>query len=180
MRLMMPARLPRMLSTPAAWLITVVGMLAFNALAALANVETPTGASDGERFERGYAVAGGGHWSVRGERLVFTDSGGRPSAHIDLAERGYGTALHATVDPYDNSLWVGTDTRLVLHFSVDGTLLAGTTLPGNAEAIAIALDKTCWIVSDRAVFHLSESAAVLETLATSLPPGDGATSRARD
>ena len=176
---MMLARLPRMLST-AAWLITVVGMSAFSALAASVNVETTAGAMDGERFERGYAVAGGGQWSVRGEGLVFIDSSGRPSTDIALAKRGYGTALHAAVDPYDNSIWIGTDARLVLHFSVHGTLLGGTTLPGSVEAIAVALDKTCWIVSDGAISHLSESAAVLESFATSLRPGDGVTSLAVD
>ena len=185
MRLMMRARVVRIVSMASAALIVVAGILVLDAIAAPpadAGPSTSTGVNAGasKRLERAYGVASGGHWSVRDDRLIFTDSVGRSLADIDLVERGYGSARHAAVDPYDYSIWVGTDARLILHFSVDGRLLAGTTLRGDAEAMAVALDKTCWVVSDGAVFQLSESAAVRETLAIPLTPGDGATSLAVD
>ena len=183
MRLMMRAFVPRMPSTASCWLIAFFfGIWAFNAIAAQtdADIAASTEAVDGERLERSYDVASGGRWSVHRERLVFAESGGGSLADIDLVERGHGAALHAAVDPYDDSIWVGTDARLVLHFTTDGALVGGATLAGRVDAIAVALDGTCWTIGEGALVHLSVSASVLETLATPLTHDGGAQSLAID
>jgi len=111
-------------------------------------------------------TANGGSWSLRGQRLEFADNFGEITADIDLGERGYGVGLRLAVDPYDQSAWLGTDIRLLLNFSTSGALLAGNSLTGDVDALAIALDQTPWVVSEGAVLHLSRSASVLETYAT--------------
>lgn len=123
--------------------------------------------SDGvARITRIAETADGGSWSLRGQRLEFADNFGEIAADVDLGERGYGVGLRLAVDPYNHSAWLGTDTRLLLNFSTSGALLAGTSLTGDVDALAIALDQTPWVVSEGAVLHLSRSASVLETYAT--------------
>jgi hypothetical protein len=122
----------------------------------------------------------GGSWSLDGERLEFADKFGQSAVQIDLGERGYGIGLDFAVDPYDHSAWLGTDLRLLLHFSTDGTLLGGASLTGNVDALVIALDQTPWIVSQGAVLHLSGSARVLESYATPAKPDEALTGFAVD
>jgi len=111
-------------------------------------------------------TANGGTWSLHDQLLMFADGFGQIYADINLSERGYGTAQGFAVDPYDHSIWVATDARLMLHFATSGALLGGTSLTGDVGALAIGLDQTPWLLSEGTVIHLSTSATVLETYAT--------------
>ena len=57
--------------------------------------------------------------------------------------------LRLAVDPYDDSAWIGTDARLLLHFWNAGALAHGTSLPATASASFVALDQTPWLIAER-------------------------------
>lgn len=103
------------------------------------------------------ATRDGGAWAMSAQRLVRISRLGTVDADVDLPGRGYGHGLRLAVDPYDDSVWIGTDARLLLHFWNDGALAHGTSLPAAADSLVVALDQTPWLTLNGELAHFSRA-----------------------
>jgi PKD repeat protein len=74
-------------------------------------------------------------------------------AGLDEVER-----LH--VDPYDGSLWVSDDRRIV-HLSAEGNLLRSFRAPGEVRRMHVALDQTLWVLGRRELWHFDAQGTLL-------------------
>lgn len=81
---------------------------------------------------------------------------------IDLAVKGWGNAVDMATDPYDGSVWIATDTSLLLHFASDGVLKQGVTLSAPANALAVDLDASVWLIAGSALMHYTRDATWLD------------------
>src|SRR5262245_11759793 len=84
---------------------------------------------------------------------------------IDLDAVGYGEGAVLAIDPYDGSAWVAAEAALVLHFDTAGTLISGTSLRHNVDALAASLDGTIWVHAGGDLVHLSSAATELASYA---------------
>lgn len=104
------------------------------------------------------ATHDGGAWAMGAARLVRLSGAGAVSVDIDLVASAYGQGVSLAVDPYDDSVWVATDTRLLLHLSSDGALVQGTLLPAVADALNVAFDQNPWFLMGGELVHFSGNA----------------------
>jgi len=76
---------------------------------------------------------------------------------LDEAER-----LH--LDPYDGSLWV-TDERRIVHLSSLGERLSSFSAPGEIRRLQVALDQTIWVLGKRDLWRFDSAGNRLATYA---------------
>jgi hypothetical protein len=122
----------------------------------------------------------GGAWVTADGELWALSADGEVRAHVDLAGRGFGNALTASADAYDGSVWVATDTSLLLHFARNASLEHGTTLSTPAAALATDLDASAWLVAQGELLHFARDGAWLGTRALSLGDDETVTALASD
>lgn len=120
-------------------------------IAFIADVQTLSPTSDG------------GIWLTAANGLWSLSLDGEVRAHIDFVNRGFGGVLSTTADAYDGSVWTATDTALLLHFSMNGSLEHGTTLSAPAAALATDLDQSVWVITNGELVHFSSDGKWLET-----------------
>ena len=94
------------------------------------------------------ATRAGGIRALSEGQLVIAAGGNATALRVDVAALGYGTGELIAVDPFDDSAWVVTSRHLLARFDDTGRLRGGYTLPGQARAIAVALDQSVWIAGD--------------------------------
>ena len=68
-----------------------------------------------------------------------------------------------SVGAFDNSVWMA-DNKSLLHLDDSGQLLTSSTLPGDINTIAIALDQSLWALGKKALWHYSAHGELI-------PPG---------
>jgi hypothetical protein len=122
----------------------------------------------------------GGRWLTATDGLWSSAPDGRAQLHIDLAARGFGNALALAADPYDGTAWIATDASLLLHFALDGSLVQGATLPASANALAVDLDGSTWVIAHASLVHSGRNGAWLETRPLDLAADERATALAID
>ena len=104
------------------------------------------------------ALRDGGMWLMDDTRLVRRSSAGSTDVDVDFVRFGYGRGTTLAVDPYDESVWIGTDTALLLHLSLDGALAHGASLPAPAQAVAIGLDQRPRVLLGNGIAEFSRDA----------------------
>ena len=118
-----------------------------------------------EQADHVAAASHGGAWVSADKRLMSIARDGSMRKVADLAEDQWGHATHLIADPYDDSVWLATDTALLLHVAASGDLLYGTTLDAPVDAIGVAADQSVWATAGGALFHFSRAGQRLETRA---------------
>jgi hypothetical protein len=113
----------------------------------------------------------GGAWIVAGGWLLRVSRNGEKIAGANAADNGWGEVEHGAVDAYDDSVWVATNASLLLHFSMSGALVHGTTLPARADAMSVALDNSVWVVANRSLLQFSRTGVQLQSRALPLAEG---------
>ena len=68
------------------------------------------------------------------------------------------------LDPYDGSLWIADERRLV-HVSSSGQLLAGTSAPGEVRRMRVALDQSLWVLGKRELWRFDAQGSLLASYA---------------
>ncbi|HEY2818021.1 MAG TPA: Ig-like domain-containing protein [Casimicrobiaceae bacterium] len=110
------------------------------------------------------ATGGGGAFALTKEHLIRIDSEGIVGAVVDIGAMGYGMPSLLAVDVHDDTAWVATHGNLLIHVSVDGEVDAGTTLPVQARALAVALDRTLWASGADSLWQYSSAAQMLQSI----------------
>jgi hypothetical protein len=110
------------------------------------------------------ATHGGGAFALTKDYLVRIGPDGTVGAAVDVATMGYGLPSLLAVDARDDTAWVATQGNLLIHISVYGEIDAGTTLPGQAQALAVALDRSLWAIGSDSLWHYSSAAQLLQSI----------------
>lgn len=99
--------------------------------------------------------ADGALWVLVEKTLYKFGAGGDALLAIDLkrASDKLDHPKHLALDPYDRSLWVAGERRL-LHLSAQGDKLLEWSSPGRIEAVAVDLDQSLWLLTDRKILQL--------------------------
>jgi hypothetical protein len=130
-----------------------------------------------QRFRRVAVVTGiqglaatrdGGAWAISEDRVLRFASDGSTRVEVDLTHQGYGRAERLAVDPYDDSAWIGTDARLLLHISHAGEVIQGISFDEGRASFVIALDRTIWALADGRLLHRTLDGSQLDVPKQSL------------
>ena len=123
-----------------------------------------------ENVVRLSATRQGGVVALTKHSLVRINSGGEIEASLDVEALGYGSPSLLAVDAHDDTAWVVTSGNLLIRIGRDGALVGGTTLPGKADAIDIAVDGTPWLGGGGALWHVSVTTELLQTYVVDSSP----------
>jgi hypothetical protein len=105
----------------------------------------------------------GGAWIGVGEHIWRLTHNGEIVLGVATGDSGWGEAEHVVLDPFDDGVWVVTDSSLLLHYSRSGALENGTTLPARADAMTVAIDDSVWVVAGRNLLQFSRAGAQLRS-----------------
>jgi hypothetical protein len=106
----------------------------------------------------------GGAWALSARHLARISRDGRELSRVDLTANAFGHGVVLTVDPYDDSAWIGTDAALLLHFEDAGAPVYGTSLPAVVTALSVALDRSPWFIAGGELSRLAREAPSLEPM----------------
>jgi Bacterial Ig-like domain (group 3)/Bacterial Ig domain/Beta-propeller repeat len=110
----------------------------------------------------------GGLWLLADRKLIHRPALRGPVSTWTLEAMRLPTARHLQVDPYDGSVWLADDMRL-LHVDAQGQRMASFWALDRIVAIQSAPDQSVWVLTERQALHYAASSAPLEVL--NLPPG---------
>jgi len=75
-----------------------------------------------------------------------------------------GDALqYVALDPHDGGVWVADDKRSVFRISAQGTIAPRWIAPQDVRSITLDPDRSLWVLTDAAVYHLSQEGAVVQS-----------------
>jgi hypothetical protein len=123
------------------------------------------------------ATRDGGAWAISEHRVWRFASDGSTRVEIDLTQPGYGRAERLAVDPYDDSAWIGTDARLLLHIPHAGEVTQGISFDEGLAQFVIALDRTIWALADGRLAGWNDAAGAISCSDSAVPPARRAAAR---
>ena len=93
--------------------------------------------------------------------LQFSDTGAlMQEIRVRTLEPRLDEVEQIGLDPYDASLWL-TDERRIIHVSSSGQVLASFRAPGKIRDFRIATDQTLWVLGNKDLWHLGANGALL-------------------
>lgn len=109
------------------------------------------------------ADATGGVWVIGEKKLAQYHASGILQYQIDAKTLNLKEDALAAADPIDGSLWLASQKKL-LHPSPTGVTLGETTLPGQARALAVNLDRNLTVLGEKRVWIYSSLGTMLANI----------------
>lgn len=106
------------------------------------------------------ADASGGVWVSGEKKLAQYNASGILQSQIDTKTLSLKEDALAATDPIDGSLWLVSQKKL-LRLSPSGVMLGETSLPGQARALAVNLDRNLAVLGEKRVWIYSGFGAML-------------------
>lgn len=106
-------------------------------------------------------------WILSGDILYKRSSAGALILQATLASLGASGANQLLLDTHDGSLWLATGNKSsVVHVSSTGALLTSIATPSGTAQIALALDRTLWVLGQKILQHFTSSGTLLASIDT--------------
>lgn len=105
----------------------------------------------------------GGAWVVTSTELIRFSSDGMRQLVITRESLDLKGKPVLAVDPWDDSLWLGTEKNL-LHINATGEILQKLTLLGHDSdpvVIEVGMDQSIWYLTQKSLKHYSSTGAIL-------------------
>ncbi len=107
-------------------------------------------------------------WVLTEKRVARYSSTGAPTADVDLKLLGLEDASLLAIDARDGSAWIGDGngaghdgTKVLLRLDSTGTKAGSVPSPGDARALAIALDGSVWVLGKKRALHFTSAGSLL-------------------
>ncbi|OGB22595.1 MAG: hypothetical protein A3I66_09940 [Burkholderiales bacterium RIFCSPLOWO2_02_FULL_57_36] len=106
-----------------------------------------------------------GVWALDNKSLMRYDANGDLQTRIELGaiDKKLGGADQLAVDPHDGSVWIAEHKQLI-HLSSTGVKIGESPLNGPVRTIAIALDRSVWVLGNKQLWQFNAQGGLIATI----------------